>query len=346
MLTVRDIHKSYNNQPLLRGVSFEVAQGEILGLLGPSGSGKSTLLRIIAGLEEAESGQVLWDSTDIGDVPAHKRGFGLMFQDYALFPQRNVRQNVAFGLEMQNWPREHARHRVDEILEQVGLTALADRRVTDLSGGEQQRVALARALAPGPRLLMLDEPLGALDRSLRESLTAELRRALRQSGVPAIYVTHDQEEAFAITDRIALIHEGTIEQQGSAREVYEGPATLWVARFLGMQNVLPGTIVSLDPLVVRTALGDLPVSPESQTASLAIGQSVQLLARPEAMALDATASPWNEGTVEDCSFRGDSFRVTVRPEDGPVLTFETPKEFSPGDKLRFSLKPGALRIYP
>ena len=346
MLAIRDIHKSYDGQPLLRGVSFEVAQGEILGLLGPSGSGKSTLLRIIAGLEEAESGQVLWDGLDIGDVPAHKRGFGLMFQDYALFPQRNVRQNVAFGLEMQDWPRERVRQRVDEMLEQVGLTALAGRRVTGLSGGEQQRVALARALAPGPRLLMLDEPLGALDRSLRESLTAELRRTLRQSGVPAIYVTHDQEEAFAITDRIVLIHEGTIEQQGSARQVYERPATLWVARFLGMQNVLAGTVTSLDPLVVYTVLGDLPVSPEGLAGSLSVGQPVQLLARPEAMALDATPGPWIEGTVEDCLFRGDSFRVTVRPADGPTLTFETSQEFSPGDRVRFSLNPTALRIYP
>jgi len=198
MLTVRNIEKSYQGKPLLKQVSFEVNENETVCLLGPSGSGKSTLLRIIAGLEEAEAGKVLWQDKDLTDTPAHLRGFGLMFQDYALFPHRNVAENIAFGLRMQNRSKPEIEQRVIAALETINMSEFARRKVTELSGGEQQRVALARALAPEPHLLMLDEPLGALDRTLREQLSRELRRILRETKVPAIYVTHDQEEAFAI----------------------------------------------------------------------------------------------------------------------------------------------------
>ena len=206
MLTVQNIHKHYEGQLLLRGVSFELGKDETICLLGPSGSGKSTLLRIIAGLEHAESGQVLWKGQDLAQVPPHQRHFGLMFQDYALFPHRTVAENIAFGLRMQNRSQEEIKQRVQEALNTITMSAFADRKVTELSGGEQQRVALARALAPQPRMLMLDEPLGALDRTLREQLSLELRRILRETQMPAIYVTHDQEEAFAIADRLLLLH--------------------------------------------------------------------------------------------------------------------------------------------
>ncbi|MGD0708243.1 MAG: ABC transporter ATP-binding protein, partial [Anaerolineaceae bacterium] len=202
MLEVRQIFKDFEGQPLLKGVSLTVSQGETVCLLGPSGSGKSTLLRIIAGLEPAESGQVLWDGRDLKEVPVYQRRFGLMFQDYALFPHKNVADNVAFGLRMQNLPADEIKQRVQEALEQVHLQAFARRRVTDLSGGEQQRVALARALAPRPLLIMLDEPLGAMDRALREQLIGEIRGLLHETRIPAIYVTHDQEEAFTIADRL------------------------------------------------------------------------------------------------------------------------------------------------
>ncbi len=208
MLEVIDIHKSYEDAPLLRGISFTVAAGETVCLLGASGSGKSTLLRIIAGLEAAEEGRICWDGKDLASVPAHRRGFGLVFQDYALFPHLNVVENVAFGLQMLNLPPGQIKARVTEVLDKVNLSEFQDRRVTDLSGGEQQRVALARALAPNPHLLMFDEPLGALDRSLRERLMEELRSILHTTGVPAVYVTHDQEEAFTLADRILLLHAG------------------------------------------------------------------------------------------------------------------------------------------
>ncbi|MBT3313355.1 MAG: ABC transporter ATP-binding protein [Anaerolineae bacterium] len=236
MLSLRNIHKSYEGSPLLKGISLDLDEGETICLLGPSGSGKSTLLRIISGLEEAESGNVLWEGKSIASIPSHERNFGLIFQDYALFPHLNVFDNIAFGLKMKKLGKEEIRQRVDEALKQVDLQEFAKRSVTDLSGGEQQRIALARALAPRPRLLMFDEPLGALDRRLREYLLIEIKEILDESGVPAIYVTHDQEEAFTLSDRVMLLHEGLIVQQGTPDELFAHPASAWVAEFLGIRK--------------------------------------------------------------------------------------------------------------
>ena len=223
MLELQNIVKSYNHQPLLSGVSFEVREHEILALLGSSGSGKSTLLRIIAGLEYPESGHVVWDGMDITDVPPYKRHFSLMFQDYALFPHRTVAKNVAFGLRMQGLSRADIARKVSNALLSIRMESFANRSVTELSGGEQQRVALARALAPEPRLLLLDEPLGALDHSLRVVLLEEIRQTLHQQGMPSIYVTHDREEAFALADRLILLHQGKIVQSGSPQELFHSP---------------------------------------------------------------------------------------------------------------------------
>jgi ABC-type Fe3+/spermidine/putrescine transport system ATPase subunit len=260
MLEVINIHKTYEGQPLLEGISFTVTPGETVCLLGPSGSGKSTLLRIIAGLEEAEEGRVYWEREDITDVPPHRRRMGMVFQDYALFPHLTVAENVAFGLRMQGWTPQDQQERVREVLELVRLTGFEGRRVTDLSGGEQQRVALARALAPRPRVLMLDEPLGALDRALREALLEELREILRSSDVAAIYVTHDQEEAAAIADRVLILHEGRIVRQGTPYEVWTDPGSLWVARFLGVGNILLGKWrPGADSSLLETELGTFPL---------------------------------------------------------------------------------------
>jgi len=210
MLTVKNLVKDYEGKPLLRGISFDVKQGETICLLGRSGSGKSTILRIIAGIEKPEAGDVFWNQQNLENIPVHKRNFGFMFQDYALFPHKNIYENVAFGLRMQKLNSKEIHDRVLKNLEKVKLTDLMNRQVADLSGGEQQRVALARALAPEPRLLMLDEPLGALDRTLKEQLMVELRNVLHETNIPAIYVTHDQEEAFTIGDRLILLNEGKI----------------------------------------------------------------------------------------------------------------------------------------
>ncbi len=244
MLEVREIRKNYGGKPLLQGISFCVGAGETVCLLGPSGSGKSTLLRIIAGLEAPEAGQILWDGQDMAGIPVHRRNFGLMFQDYALLPHRNVAENVGFGLRMQAFPRAEIQAQVLAALEKVHMGAFARRRVTDLSGGEQQRVALARTLAPRPRLIMLDEPLGALDRSLREQLIEELHHLLQTTGIPAIYVTHDQDEAFALADRLIMLHDGKVEQVGSPAEVYGRPASAWAASFLGFNNLVAGTVAA------------------------------------------------------------------------------------------------------
>ncbi len=291
MLNITSLTKTYENQPLLKGISFSVAQGETVCLLGASGSGKSTILRIIAGLEQAESGELAWDGQSLAGIPTYRRRFSLMFQDYGLFPHLSVFENVAFGLRVQKTAGDVA-GRVRECLELVHLTGFEQRRVTELSGGEQQRVALARALAPRPRLLMLDEPLGALDRALKESLLGELRQILRRAGIPAIYVTHDQQEAFSLADRIILLRDGQIAQAGTPPEVFARPANGWVASFLGLGNVVkPG---------------------EGGGALHASGLDLHktLLLRPQAVRVPTGGTV--SGMVVDVVFRGDVFRVELQ----------------------------------
>ncbi len=303
MLEVRDIVKSYEGKPLLRDISFDVGQDETVCLLGPSGSGKSTLLLIIAGLESAESGRVQWDGEDLSRVPPHLRDFGLVFQDYALFPHLNVFDNVAFGLLMKRWQPQRTRQRVGEVLRLVDLDGFAQRRVTDLSGGEQQRVALARALAPEPRLLMFDEPLGALDRALREQLLVQLRRVLHETRLPAIYVTHDQSEASMIADRVLLLHEGRIVREGPIADVWAHPGSAWAAEFLGAGKVVEGIVMDrrrrvetpYGVFVVKCAHGHEP------------GQRVSLLLR----SADGDAAASIGGRVEDVVFQQGRFKVTL-----------------------------------
>ena len=249
MLRLEQVTVTYDTFTAVHPLDLEVADGEIVCVLGPSGSGKSSLLRAVAGLEPDATGRVSWDGTDLTRVPPHRRGFGLMFQDHALFPHRDVRGNVAFGLRMQRLPRPEIDVRTRDALALVGMTGFEHRRINELSGGEQQRVALARALAAAPRLLMLDEPLGALDRALRERLVTELRALFVRLGLTSLFVTHDHDEAFALADRLVVMHEGRIEQVGSPTDVWERPASAFVARFLGW-NV---TRAFGDPLVaVRT----------------------------------------------------------------------------------------------
>ena len=325
MLEVISINKTYDNQPLLKGVSFSIAAGETICLLGASGSGKSTILRIVAGLESAESGDIRWQGRSLAATPAHQRNFGLMFQDYALFPHLDVFANVAFGLRMRKWAQSDIFARVGEVLQQTNLSTFIHRRVTELSGGEQQRVALARALAPHPGLLMLDEPLGALDRALRESLIEELRGILQRSGIPAIYVTHDQQEAFTIADKIILLHDGQVAQAGSAPEVFSKPANPWVASFLGLGNLIQGVLTSRG---VETPNGVFPCLGEHQ-----IGRQVTLLLRPQAEIVDSGETL--SGKVTDVVFRGQDFRVeldngmyfylAVKPVAGQTLKLKVAK---------------------
>jgi spermidine/putrescine transport system ATP-binding protein len=338
MLEIDNIHKSYEGQPLLKGISFNVEAGETVCLLGSSGSGKSTLLLIIAGLETPEGGRICSDGQDLAPVPAYRRGFGLVFQDYALFPHLTVAGNVAFGLKMQNRTSAEIDQRVAEILNTVNLAGFEDRRVNDLSGGEQQRVALARALAPGPRLLMFDEPLGALDHSLREQLMQELHRILHESGVPAIYVTHDQEEAFALADRVLLLHDGTIVRSGTPQQVWSDPGSVWAAQFLDAGNVLAGMILSTaKPFQVETPAGGLELDCGHAHT---VGEKVNLLVdrREVRLAADGRVS----GVVTQVVFRQEGFKVTL--ENGLFFYLDIPPKV--GETIRLQVPLSAVKCLP
>jgi spermidine/putrescine transport system ATP-binding protein len=283
------------------------------------------LLRIIAGLEEPKSGSIFFDSQDITLTPPHLRDFGLVFQDYALFPHLNVNENVAFGLKMRRFSQAEIAERVVNSLRQVNLEGFGDRAVTDLSGGEQQRVALARALAIRPRLLMFDEPLGALDRALREDLLHELRSILHRTEIPAIYVTHDQEEAFAIADRILILHDGEIVRAGTAADVWANPGSAFVAGFLGLGNLLEGTY--LGNARAKTRLGELAVECDHRHQR---GETVHLLARPLPVEGDGNSI---EGIVTDVVFQQDRFKVTL---DNDIYVY-LPRPPGMGDRLTVRL---------
>jgi len=303
MLDVRHIFKTYEGKPLLTDISFKVEEGETICLLGASGSGKSTLLRMIGGLDQPNSGRVLFDDVDITSTPPHLRDFGLVFQDYALFPHLNVNDNVAFGMKMRRLGRDEIDQRVANTLELVNLGGFGKRKVTDLSGGEQQRVALARALVIRPRLLMFDEPLGALDRSLREDLLNELRTILHQTKIPAIYVTHDQEEAFTIAGRVLILHDGQIVRGGFPADVWANPQSAYVAEFLGLGNIIDGEMIAKNTF--RSEHGNFILQCNHKHS---MGDKVHLLARPH---LVKDAANVISGKVADVIFQHDRYKVRL-----------------------------------
>ncbi|MCX4819690.1 ABC transporter ATP-binding protein [Streptomyces sp. NBC_01142] len=312
LLRLDDITVRFGARAALDAVDLEVAEHEIVCVLGPSGSGKSTLLRVVAGLQDADAGRVLLSGADQAGVPVHRRGVGLMFQDHQLFPQRDVGGNVAFGLRMRGTGRGEQVSRVGELLELVGLPGAQRRAVASLSGGEQQRVALARALAPEPRLLMLDEPLGQLDRGLRERLVVELRGLFGRLGTTVLAVTHDQGEAFALADRVVVMQDGRIAQAGTPLEVWQRPVSEFVARFLGFGNVVAATVSGT---AADTPWGKVPVPDGSPQGARTV------LVRPAGVRL---TDP--EGglrcTVEARTFRGSHVALQLRPDDGPPLEAE------------------------
>lgn len=354
-LEIQDLWKSFGEKRALAGVSFYVYQQEIVAVLGPSGCGKSTLLGIIAGLEAPDRGSVSWEGVSLVGKPAHQRGFGLMFQDFALFPHLNVFENVAFGLRMAKQSKEQVQEGVKQALELAGLPGFERRDVNTLSGGEQQRVALARSLAPKPRLLMLDEPLGALDRALRERLVLDLRSILHSSHQTAVYVTHDQEEAFTLADRVVVMNAGKVEQLGTPQEIYTHPVSAFVARFLGMENLLAGTVQTGDDgkRQVATALGLLPLDGVSGVESLLQEQRVIVLLRPDALKLgddrlDTDELVQLQARVAEVTFRGSMVRASFAIGETLLVGEFSSQTRLPiiGEQIRLRFSPRlALQIY-
>jgi thiamine transport system ATP-binding protein len=309
MLRIENVSVRFGKLPALAGVTFDVAEGEVVTILGPSGSGKSTLLRVIAGLQHPDTGSVHLRGRDLASVPPHRRGIGLVFQDHALFQHRDIAGNVAFGLRMQGVPAEETGGRVREVLRLVGLEGFERRSVATLSGGEQQRVALARALVPEPSVLLLDEPLGSLDRPLRDRLLDDLARLFDELRVTALYVTHDQAEAFALGDRIVLMRAGQIVQSGTPDELWARPVDADAARFLGL-SVRDGVAIRPEAVVVRTARS-------GETA---------------------------DGTVESATRQGPVVRLRIELDgdgtlDAAVASVDHPR---PGERVRVEVDPAGM----
>lgn len=353
LIELRNIEKCFAvGVRALDGVSLAVRENEFFTLLGPSGCGKTTLLRVIAGFEFPDSGEVLLDGADIAGAPPEKRPVNTVFQNYALFPHMTVLENVAFGLEMRGTARAAAAKEAQKMLELVALKDFGARRPAQLSGGQQQRVALARALANHPRVLLLDEPLSALDLKLRQAMRAELKRLQQETGVAFIFVTHDQEEALAMSDRVAVMDGGRVRQIGAPDEIYENPASRFVADFIGETNLLPGLVTACAGGQVHVLL-DGGATLVVHGADAGVGGAVVLSIRPERVALRETAAGGNclPGRIAGRTYRGGTTRYEVRLEGGGVaaaveLGGGAAARFAPGDKVGAVLDGNFLRILP
>lgn len=319
-LHLSGIHKSFGDHAVLRGVSLDIPDGEFVTLLGPSGCGKTTLLRIIAGFERADQGRVYLGNLDLAKMAPHKRPVNTVFQNYAIFPHLTVFENVAFGLRSRKLPEAEIREKVHSMMELIRIADLSHRTPQTLSGGQRQRIALARALVNEPDVLLLDEPLSAIDASLRHELQAELKSLQRRTTITFILVTHDQDEAIAVSDRILVMKDGLIEQQGTPEDVYERPISRFVAEFLGRANILNANLIS--NLKASTPIGDLilPNTPNWKQGSLAI--------RPEDIEVrdDASAPNSLPGTIQDRLFRGDHWELRVDLQGNLIRVITEPDQ--------------------
>jgi spermidine/putrescine transport system ATP-binding protein len=310
------VTKAFGDLLAVREIDLEIGRGEFFTLLGPSGCGKTTTLRMVAGFEQPTTGRILIEDSDVAGLPAHKRPTNTVFQSYALFPHLSVGDNVAFGLERKRVDKTEIKQRVEAELDRVGLAGEINRRPNQLSGGMQQRVALARALVNLPKVLLLDEPLGALDLKLRKGLQLELKRIQREVGITFVYVTHDQEEALTMSDRIAVMNRGRIEQCAGPEDVYERPTTTFVAGFIGVSNLMPGTVAakSGDRTTVRLDTG---IEVETSVDGLDAGDRCHAVVRPEKLRIDANSSgppdgwPSVQGVIESSIFLGTSTQIVV-----------------------------------
>jgi len=326
---LREVTKRFDGFVAVDEIDLALGEGEFFTLLGPSGCGKTTTLRMIAGFEEPSEGRVLIEGADVAGLPAHRRPTNTVFQTYALFPHLSVRDNVAFGLRRKKVPKAEISRRVDGELERVGLAGEGNRRPAQLSGGQQQRVALARALVNLPKVLLLDEPLGALDLKLRKGLQIELKRIQREVGITFVYVTHDQEEALTMSDRIAVMNRGAIEQIGVPEDVYERPETTFVAGFIGVSNLMPGTVSSVNGGQVDVAL-ESGVDVQGSGNGLAAGERCHAVVRPEKLRISraeepvADGRPSVEGVVDSSVYLGTTTQIVVRLAGDVPMTVLVP----------------------
>jgi iron(III) transport system ATP-binding protein len=351
-IDISDIVVSYAGNRVIDGLSLTIEDGSFFTLLGPSGCGKTTLLRTIAGFLPVESGAIRFGEQDVTRIPAHRRDIGMVFQDYALFPDKTVFDNVAYGLRARRRDEATIRSKVGEYLERVGLTGLAARRPAELSGGQRQRVALARALVIGPQVLLMDEPLYNLDAKLRVQVRDTIADLQREAGITTVFVTHDQEEALALSDRIGLMRQGRLEQIGSAAEIYGAPVSSYVADFVGAANVIAvRTEGHADPaLPVKLNLSGYPVT--ARAAAALHGGEVWLLARPEEILLSGTAGPGAlPGLILRRQYLGSrtSYRVRLGQE-GPVIAVDLAgadhARFSPEDHVHVHFDATRTRVVP
>jgi len=332
-VTLSDLHRSYGPIRALDGLTLDIAPGEFVALLGPSGCGKTTALRVLAGLEDADSGRVEVGGQDITAVPTSARDMGMVFQAYSLFPHMTARQNVEFGLQLRRIPSARRRERVAEMLDLVELSDQADRYAHQMSGGQQQRVALARALAIEPQVLLLDEPLSALDAKVRVQLRDEIRRIQLEVGTTTLFVTHDQEEALAVADRVGVMQAGNLEQLASPHDLYARPATAFVANFVGLTNRLRATVEGDHASLLGTSVPLLPGSVQRGAAFV--------LVRPESIAV--TADPTGRATVVTASFLGSTGSLHAMTESGETVLAQIDNDavatFNPGDKVTLVPRP-------
>ncbi len=346
-LEIRGLKKAYHLPDgrialAVRDFTLRVEAGEFVSLLGPSGCGKTTVLRTLAGLEEADAGEILLDGRSITGLPAHQRSIGLVFQNYALFPHMSVFENVAYPFRIRRTPESRFRSEVDAALKAVGMEAMSSRLPGQLSGGQQQRVALARAFVMQPDLLLFDEPLSNLDAKLRIRVRAELRRLQKRLGTTALYVTHDQVEAMSLSDRIVVMRDGQVEQIGTPEEIYNRPANLFVADFVGRVNVFPGEVVARANGIahVETLNYSFQVPQERCPAD-----AVQVLVRPEAVKLGEVTADGLNGVVEEIEYCGAQVEYLIRVGETPIAVVETAgRRVAPGDSIGLTFVEGALHL--
>jgi spermidine/putrescine transport system ATP-binding protein len=352
VIVLEGVNKSFGSFTAVEEADFSIARGEFFAMLGPSGCGKTTTLKMIAGFEQPTHGRVLLEGVDVSRTPPYKRNVNTVFQQYALFPHMTVADNVAFGPRSHKVPRDTYEPRVREMLEVVRLAEFAARRPSQLSGGQQQRVALARALVNMPSALLLDEPLAALDLKLREAMQLELKRIQREVGITFVFVTHDQGEALTMSDRIAVMSQGRVEQIGSPEEIYHSPASLFVAGFIGSANLLPGEVSGFDGDDAIVQLSGGGTLRSRAGARPAIGSRVSVMLRPELLRTSSEAAGDGRsvnGTVRELIFQGASTRLEMALGDGTLVVAQMTAEVGgptlrPGDAVHLHWNPGSAYL--